>query len=130
MLSAKNLFHCPILRHNLRNSKAVSDINFYTCDGAIYSESVDIASIPKAPPSLSPSVSEESLCIPLSSISKLKDAVSYAYNHEVFGKPKVVVVILDDEKLLDDVVAGLSLTGLDVVTYYKAKDREKCENFL
>ena len=118
MLAGKNLFHCPILRRNLRNSKAVSDINFYTCDGAIYSESVDMASIPKAPPSLSSSESEEWLYIPLSSISKLKDAVSYAYNHKVFGKPKVVVVILDDEKLLDDVVAGLSLTGLEVVTYY------------
>ena len=42
----------------------------------------------------------------------------------------MLVVILDDEKLLDDVVAGLSLTGSDVITYYKPEGRDKCKEFL
>ena len=130
MLFAEDTYHCPILRHNLRNSEPISDIKFVTWDGAGSARSVDIASIPKAPPSLSPTPTNESLYIPLSSISKLKLAVSYAYNHEAFGKPKVLVVILDDKKMLPDVVAGLSQTGLDVVTYFKPEDRDKCENFL
>ena len=132
ILTASHRFCCPMLRHNLRNSKAATDLHFNTFIGTSTTvpRSVDIASIPKAPPSLSPTATENSLYIPLSSSSKLKDAVAHAYNHQVFGKPKAVIVILEDENLLDDVVAGLSQTGLDVITYYTPGDRDKCEAFL
>ena len=129
-LTADYSFCCPILQNNLRNSKPVSDIGMFTWDGAASASCVDRASIPKAPPSLPSTSAEESLYIPLSSISKLKAAVRHAYNHAVVGKPKVLVVILDDEKMIEDVTEGLSLEGLDVVTYYKPDDRHKCEAFI
>ena len=127
-LSFDKLFYCPVLSNNLRNSKPVTGFSLgYTWDGTETAACVEAASIPKAPPALSSTSMEKSLYLPLSSIFKLKEAVKHAYNHEVMGKPKVLVVILDDRKMLKDVEEGLA--GLNIVRYYEPEDRDNCEAF-
>ena len=128
-ISLAGTYSSPTLRHNLRNTHAIGKIGITSnVKWVNIAPNVPKAAPPRVPPTLQAAESSRPLYIPVHSISQLDAALKRAHAH--LEKPKTIVVLLDEERLVKPIETALACLPLCVVTFTKPAESQNCEAFL